>query len=402
MLPARAWEEGCLPRARILLLLSWGWSCGRDREAVSTASPVRRSVLVVEGGTRTYDAGQVRSGARIEHQFRFRNATESLVLLGGATRSCGCTDISLLNSSLAPGEVGALMVTIDTTGKSGRFAGVVTVHGAAEHEGPLLTFRVSALIGREFIAYAKPAEVDLGVIGGQSSASAEIRLVSTSRSDRSPLVPKAHTIETRHFIVGKFHEQPAVEEEGRLRREFVATVSAKDAAAFGVVEEIVTVQLGDGETVVEAKALLVADYSGLQGLVPAALLLETLQGGFRGSCPISLAGEFSERDLFCVSHYEGLQATVTSGPGGGADPGRLRTCVGDAKQWGWACRSSRRDHGQVGASPALGALAGRLKHAETESNRVDLAGPALPPRSLCLVAWRRGPGGSRQGRWRTR
>jgi hypothetical protein len=208
------------------------------------------------------------------------------------------------------------MVTIDTTGKSGRFAGVVTVHGAAEHEGPLLTFRVSALIGREFIAYAKPAEVDLGVIGGQSSASAEIRLVSTSRSDRSPLVPKAHTIETRHFIVGKFHEQPAVEEEGRLRREFVATVSAKDAAAFGVVEEIVTVQLGDGETVVEAKALLVADYSGLQGLVPAALLLETLQGGFRGSCPISLAGEFSERDLFCVSHYEGLQATVTSGPGG--------------------------------------------------------------------------------------
>jgi hypothetical protein len=70
------------------------------------------------------DFGSVPRGPTLQHPFRIKNTTKSVVTISGVRVSCGqCSSASALKSTLNPGEETAVMGYMDTT----RFSGVKTI-----------------------------------------------------------------------------------------------------------------------------------------------------------------------------------------------------------------------------------------------------------------------------------
>jgi len=69
------------------------------------------------------DFGPVPRGPALTHNFRFVNTTKSSISISNVRVSCGCTTAHALNTHLAPGEVSAIAVQMDTT----RFRGIKSV-----------------------------------------------------------------------------------------------------------------------------------------------------------------------------------------------------------------------------------------------------------------------------------
>ena len=67
----------------------------------------------------SYDFGEVRPGTRVEHRFEIANRGDSVLELKPATASCGCRASLTAADTVAPGETGALVVSLQTDGKTG-------------------------------------------------------------------------------------------------------------------------------------------------------------------------------------------------------------------------------------------------------------------------------------------
>lgn len=74
------------------------------------------------------DFGSVARGATLTHLFRLTNKTNLNVHIAGFRTSCGCTAASALQYTLAPGEVGVVVVQMDTRRFSGLKNVTVYVH----------------------------------------------------------------------------------------------------------------------------------------------------------------------------------------------------------------------------------------------------------------------------------
>lgn len=79
-----------------------------------------------------YNYGEVPSGTKVTHQFRFTNTGSEPLTLTRVKASCGCTTPSYSKEPVAPGAEGYIDVAFNTTGKSGRQTKTVTVTGNFE------------------------------------------------------------------------------------------------------------------------------------------------------------------------------------------------------------------------------------------------------------------------------
>jgi hypothetical protein len=80
---------------------------------------------------RTHDFGEVITGEELSHVFSFTNDSDEFLGLNptaGIQKDCGCEDVQVRASELAPGAATDVLVKLNTTEKVGRFAygGVVT------------------------------------------------------------------------------------------------------------------------------------------------------------------------------------------------------------------------------------------------------------------------------------
>ncbi len=80
---------------------------------------------------RTHDFGDVISGEELCHAFSYTNDSDECLLLDqkvGIRKDCGCQDVQVRASDLAPGDTTEVVVKLNTTEKVGRFeyGGVVT------------------------------------------------------------------------------------------------------------------------------------------------------------------------------------------------------------------------------------------------------------------------------------
>ena len=68
-----------------------------------------------------YDFGEVLQGGKVEYTFRFSNTGDEVLEIGNVRSSCGCTAALLSARRIAPGDMGELRVTFNST----RFRGAV-------------------------------------------------------------------------------------------------------------------------------------------------------------------------------------------------------------------------------------------------------------------------------------
>lgn len=74
-----------------------------------------------------YDFGEVAQGEQINFTFRFRNAGDQILELGGVRTSCGCTAALLSTRRLAPGDSGELKARFDTSHFRGPISKSITL-----------------------------------------------------------------------------------------------------------------------------------------------------------------------------------------------------------------------------------------------------------------------------------
>ena len=69
-----------------------------------------------------YDFGEIVQGAKVDHVFRFRNTGDQVLVVGNVRSSCGCTAALLTATRIAPGDMGELRATFDSTRFKGGYS----------------------------------------------------------------------------------------------------------------------------------------------------------------------------------------------------------------------------------------------------------------------------------------
>lgn len=113
-----------------------------------------------------------------EVQIEFVNSTEEELVFHKLTTDCGCTDAQIVPEVIAPGQPGAIIATVDATGKSGEFETIVRVEfneGIVRSAFFLEGYKQGALI---------PSRVFFGKIGEDQEKAKRISLDIFDRSFR--------------------------------------------------------------------------------------------------------------------------------------------------------------------------------------------------------------------------
>ncbi len=71
--------------------------------------------------------GSIKTGDKVNHQFKFKNTGNAPLVIKSVDVSCGCTFPSYPFLPIEPGKEGAIDVTFDSTNKVGRQKPTVTV-----------------------------------------------------------------------------------------------------------------------------------------------------------------------------------------------------------------------------------------------------------------------------------
>ena len=74
-----------------------------------------------------HDFGDINSGDKVEHVYKFTNTGTADLVISNAKPSCGCTVPSYTKTPVKPGESGEIKAVFDTAGKSGAQSKSITV-----------------------------------------------------------------------------------------------------------------------------------------------------------------------------------------------------------------------------------------------------------------------------------
>jgi len=133
-------------------------SCNRSLPP-SPIGATNKGVLKVLGGS-TRDFGSVDEGTPLFAEFKITNTSTQEVALS-ARGSCGCSGVFVKPSRLAPGQVGAVGVTVVTIGRSGGFNDFVDVRSGENRLATLwLVGSVTALLRLR----SNPSVIELGTM----------------------------------------------------------------------------------------------------------------------------------------------------------------------------------------------------------------------------------------------
>jgi hypothetical protein len=87
---------------------------------------------------KSFDAGPVERGTRIEHVFQYRNTGDQVLKIMSVRPSCGCTVAREYDREILPGGEGALPISLDTTKFRGSISKTITVSSNAENLGRMV------------------------------------------------------------------------------------------------------------------------------------------------------------------------------------------------------------------------------------------------------------------------
>jgi hypothetical protein len=99
-----------------------------------------------------HDFGDIKSGDKVEHVYKFTNTGKADLVISSAKPSCGCTVPSYTQTPVKPGESGEIKAVFDSTGKSGSQNKTITVTMNTVKGIETLTFKANITGGASAIA----------------------------------------------------------------------------------------------------------------------------------------------------------------------------------------------------------------------------------------------------------
>lgn len=85
-----------------------------------------------------YDFGEVPQGDKVSYTFRFRNSGDELLEISSVSSSCGCTAALLSSKRIAPGEMGEIKATFDSSRFRGRVTKTITMKTNAPQQSTVV------------------------------------------------------------------------------------------------------------------------------------------------------------------------------------------------------------------------------------------------------------------------
>ena len=108
-----------------------------------------------------YDFGEVVQGGKVDYTFRFRNAGDEVLEIGNVRSSCGCTAALLSARRIAPGDMGELQATFDSTRFRGAVSKVISVE-SNDPKHPQVSFSLFGNVKAELVM--QPERINWGLV----------------------------------------------------------------------------------------------------------------------------------------------------------------------------------------------------------------------------------------------
>jgi len=131
-----------------------------------------------------FNFGSVKQGARVTHEFKFKNLGDADLVITDVKTSCGCTAAVTSAKTIAPDGEGSLKVNFNSSGRSGTQNKTITVV-SNDPENPRLMVRLTGKVDRgdEPQIRIEPKDLDVGVIDPGGSKSSEVTITNTGKAD---------------------------------------------------------------------------------------------------------------------------------------------------------------------------------------------------------------------------
>lgn len=186
-------------------------SCG---ESTSATAPR------IEFAEKSFDAGRVEQGARLEHVFAFRNGGDRDLRVTRVRPSCDCTAAVSSDETIAPKGTAEIATSFDTAGLSGKVSRTISVF-SNDPAAPATLLHLTADV--DFDVAAEPRELYVGRVRPGDAVRMQGRIVL---DDNAQVI----RIESSGPVVSAELVEPAAGSPPRNERRFRVRI-AENAAA---------------------------------------------------------------------------------------------------------------------------------------------------------------------------
>lgn len=122
-----------------------------------------------------YGFGDIVQGEKVEYVFRFHNSGDQILEVGNVRSSCGCTAALLSATRIAPGDMGELKTTFDST----RFKGAINKTVSFDSNDPQLPQVSFALYGNVKVELLlQPDRVNWGKVKADVPLNSSVTIVN--------------------------------------------------------------------------------------------------------------------------------------------------------------------------------------------------------------------------------
>lgn len=104
---------------------------------------ISASNAIIKFETTEYDFGDIMEGEKVSYSFKFNNVGKDDLVITSVSTTCGCTVTDFPKDPLKPGESGTIVVTFNSSGRSGKQVKVITVATNANPSMSQLTIKAN-------------------------------------------------------------------------------------------------------------------------------------------------------------------------------------------------------------------------------------------------------------------
>ncbi|MBN1142266.1 MAG: DUF1573 domain-containing protein [Deltaproteobacteria bacterium] len=146
--------------------------------AATPTSPAPKLVLEQP----SFDFGQIYSGEKVIHVFKFRNAGEAPLILEKVRQSCGCTAAILSSAALEPGATGEIQSIFNSSGFSGQVVKTLSLY-SNDPTYPVAQLYLRGEVQPEVIL--RPNRINLSQILPEQATATKVSLINQGKNELS-------------------------------------------------------------------------------------------------------------------------------------------------------------------------------------------------------------------------
>ena len=258
--------------------------------AAPTEAPVERRQIA--------DKNRVYVGTRIEHEFEFVNDTAGVLQLDktdGIRRSCGCTNATVSQHELQPGQSTKVLVSVSTAGKTDAFSDSVQIRWKTVDGSTLVSS--FGLRGKLVPVFKfEPAEVVFGVEHLNQQQSIDVRIIPEVAVDWETLrvLPGAKGLECELLPA-----EPG--QQFRMMRLMIVDDTVADATYASPVVRARPASANDDEEHVDGRLAVRLDLGGLPRLSGKSIRLTRREDGYEAQVFVKGRADFSQLQVMLKS-----------------------------------------------------------------------------------------------------